>query len=96
MTAELYSRLISSHYDAGVVLYDQRTFYKIEPCLDSSMVKVQYKVGAEVSHLKAGDVDRDQVLADLGPLDGAGAGCRDVEDLGPQTTNWNAKRMIQY
>ena len=34
--------------------------------------------------LDAGDVDRDKVLADLGPLDRPRAGGGHVKDLGPQ------------
>lgn len=37
--------------------------------------------------LDAGDVDGDEVLGDLGPLDGAVGGGGDVEDLGPQPAN---------
>lgn len=38
--------------------------------------------------LGAGDVDRDQVLADLGPFDSTRAGGGDVKYFGPQTTYW--------
>ncbi len=46
-------------------------------------------VVADVALLDAGDVDRDEILADLGPLDAARAGRGHVEDLGPQPANGN-------
>ena len=42
------------------------------------------------TYLKTGDVDWHEILADLGPLDGAGTRSGDVEDLRPQAADRNA------
>ncbi len=45
--------------------------------------------------LRARDVDRHEVLADLGPLDRARARGRHVKDLGPEAANWKTDDMAR-
>jgi hypothetical protein len=62
-------------------------------CLVSALSKHGWQQKKKSSiHLEASDVDRHQVLADLGPLDRPGTGGRHVKHLGPQTADWNAEQ----